>query len=403
MSEDDSKTRRSAQVPGQYLGYSLQGTRFLLHLLRGQPGMTVSLEVFGDVGSETLEGERITEEDKSALTANPISDRAVPLWKTLRNWVDAVKRNELKPLTTEFVIYVSRPVEGAIATAFSEATDPVQAVKALRNARDLLWGPEPALQLQAGISDGIRDHVAVVFEANEDLVASIIRKTKIEFGSGSPQDDILTELTSLTLMPPALVENARVFSQGWVKVEIDKLLEQQKPSAISVDRYRAALLGFIRSRDNRTVLAPVSEEPTNDEIQKDMHRKVYVRQLDIIDIDEEAKLRAVSDYSRAVADRVAWCEEGIVTSESLDSFADELTRYWRNSCTKTEIAFSKNSEEERGCLLYADCSQYSAGVQGMAVGAYFVSGSYHALADGLDLGWHPRFERILGQEGFTKE
>ena len=59
------------------------------------PGDVVCLEVFDDVGVERPDGTKIAEQNKSNLTHNPLSDRAVDLWKTLRIWVDAVVSGEL--------------------------------------------------------------------------------------------------------------------------------------------------------------------------------------------------------------------------------------------------------------------------------------------------------------------
>src|SRR5215470_13727657 len=85
------KTRvRSAQVPAQYLGYSLQPIRMLQILLGAPPGSFVTLEVFEDVGVQ-INGQRIASQVKSGLVKNPLSDRSCELWKTLANWCDAIE------------------------------------------------------------------------------------------------------------------------------------------------------------------------------------------------------------------------------------------------------------------------------------------------------------------------
>lgn len=39
-----TKTKRSANVPGQFYGYSIQITRVVAHFLRAQQGQSVSIE-----------------------------------------------------------------------------------------------------------------------------------------------------------------------------------------------------------------------------------------------------------------------------------------------------------------------------------------------------------------------
>jgi len=84
--------RRSTSVPGSYRGFSLQATRFLYYLLSAKPDDIVSLEYFGDVGVEQSDGAKLSEEDKSYLSGNPLADRSVAFWKTLRNWLDGCRR-----------------------------------------------------------------------------------------------------------------------------------------------------------------------------------------------------------------------------------------------------------------------------------------------------------------------
>ena len=113
--EDDD--RRSSNVPGTYLGFSLQATRFLVRILKAAIGDVVCLEVFDDVGIEQADGTRIAEQNKSNLTHNPLSDRSVDLWKTFGIWIDACVCGRLDPDKTIFEIYTSNAAGGKIARA----------------------------------------------------------------------------------------------------------------------------------------------------------------------------------------------------------------------------------------------------------------------------------------------
>lgn len=62
----------------------------------------VSIEKFDDVGVENGD-EKKAIQTKSALSdRNPVSDRAVDLWKTLYNWLIALKEREL-PLNATYL------------------------------------------------------------------------------------------------------------------------------------------------------------------------------------------------------------------------------------------------------------------------------------------------------------
>ena len=91
---DNSQQPGKTQVPGQLLGYGLQYSRMLSLLLEADGESIVSLEVFEDVGVQNGH-EVLASQAKSSTTKNPVSNRAEPLWKTLRNWVDAIDCGQL--------------------------------------------------------------------------------------------------------------------------------------------------------------------------------------------------------------------------------------------------------------------------------------------------------------------
>jgi hypothetical protein len=90
-----------SNAPGQLLGYVLQLPRALCHLLKGGPGDIVCVELLGDVATRSSSGETISEEDKSSISGNPLTDRSSNLWKTFSNWIDAVNEGILNASTTK--------------------------------------------------------------------------------------------------------------------------------------------------------------------------------------------------------------------------------------------------------------------------------------------------------------
>jgi hypothetical protein len=100
------KSKRSANVPGQFYGYSIQITRVVAHFLRAQQGQSVSIEHLDDIATHSDAGD-IVEQDKSGLAHNPVTNRSPELWKTLANWVRAIRAGALKD-DTRFLLYVLR-------------------------------------------------------------------------------------------------------------------------------------------------------------------------------------------------------------------------------------------------------------------------------------------------------
>lgn len=386
------KTR--SQVPGQYLGYSLQATRFLAKLLEAEPGWTVSLEVFGDVGVETADGHQLAGEVKSTHGGNPVSDRSVDLWKTFSNWIDAVKRGDLQLGKTSFEIYVSQPKTGGIVSSFSDANSLEQARSALTEAKNKLWGPAPDFNLKSEVADNIKKYVSNVFETDETMVCRIIADFSLDCGSGSPHAD-LKVLMGKKLVPPEIIDETLDYALGWVKKRTDILLEQTKLACILVDTFLSNITSFVRKHDRRAILASFAKDPDQEEIEMDLKLRTYVRQLEIIDCNYDDKIRAVTDFLKASVDRTQWGEKGWVSDSSFDEFEDGLVRTWTNLKRKTDIGLSPKGDIEKGQYLYADCSDHKAKLEGLEIPNHFTPGSFHALSDEGAVGWHPDYKDKL--------
>lgn len=394
MTPSDSERQTTSHAPGQYLGYSLQATRFLMRLLDAPPGWTVSLEVFEDVGVETGEGNRIAEQGKSTLEGNPISDRAVDLWKTFSRWLDAAHSGELNPETTIFALYISHPKTGEIVESFARAQSSGEALNALLQAKGKLWGPAPDFPLRSTVSRTIVPYVDKVFEADDHVICRIIQNFELASGSGSPQEDLKGRFASI-FVPSEMVDDALVYALGWVKEKTDRLLEQKKPARISAQSFQAAIVSFVRKHDNRTILNTFAGLPSPHEIQQDLKVKTYVRQLVIIEADDEQKIRAVTDFLRASVDRTQWGVKGLVHESSLDEFEEALLRTWDNHKRKTDIKLAGHPDIQKGHYLYLECSSHQAMLEGLQVPPHFTPGSFHALADDLVIGWHPHYRLEL--------
>ena len=70
----------------------------------------MSLEHLDDVATHT-NGGNVVEQDKSGLAHNPVTDRSPELWKSLANWVRAIRGGALKD-DTRFLLYVAQGHHG---------------------------------------------------------------------------------------------------------------------------------------------------------------------------------------------------------------------------------------------------------------------------------------------------
>ena len=321
-------TRAPATAAPQALGYSLQYTRLTLLLLESPVGTACSLEVLDDVESSSPDGQKHLVQSKSALGDNPVSDRAVSLWKSIFNWLQLIERALVDPRQTTFKLYVSREVHGEIVQSFHEARTSDQARAALAVARDKLSCKGPESPHRQTLPPDLARYVNVVLSASEELVLPLIVNMRLRCGSGSPQSDLLALLATHPISPPrlprwransAVGSNARSI-QGWSC----RCLQLSSDLIFTVN-----IWATFRSADRDTILKSFAPKPTEAQKLAKMS-EVFVRQLELVDADFDEKLEAVSDYLRACWDRTSWSKEGDVHEDSFKLLDEDLCRVWKN-------------------------------------------------------------------------
>jgi hypothetical protein len=370
--------KRTTVAPGQYLGYSLQATRCLLRLLQAKDGDHICLEVFDDVGVEKKDGKRIAEQTKSNLASNPLTDRSVAFWKNLRNWTDGSISGKLDPKGTFFNLFVTNPSVGSIAQSFHDAASPEEATQALINAKSALeWNPKNT----SAVAVALMPHLKIVFDVNsEKTVTSIIRNFEIIHPSGkSPLDDIRPLMLDKLISEDACDDIIK-WAHGWVKVRIDGLIGESQPARISQREFHSALGNYVRKHDRDDILRSIAGRPSDAEVSKELAFRNYVRQAQIINLDETDVLSAVNDFLMASNDRTAWADDGHISKAGIDKYSEDLCRAWKNKKEKILIAYSEKSDTDKGRLIFHDCMDHSARLEGLETPDHFTRGSFHALA-----------------------
>jgi hypothetical protein len=390
-----AKRRRSSQVPGQFLGYSLQTTRALVRLLGAPPQSFVSVEALDDVAVAGSSGQATLVQTKSVgLRTNPIADRSPELWKTVANWVRGVTQGEIDPANTEFEIFISRRRTGVVAHSFAAARTATEAAAALAAARVVLVGDSPTGRgRRRGLPAALAPHAAVIFD-NASVSADVVGRMTLAFGSGRSGVDIHASLRT-KLISDSVLDLVANQMLGWVKLAIDGLIEQGKPALVSTDAFNLELLAFVRRVDRSEILNCFAPAPLQEEVALELRDRLYVQQLDLIGADYDTKLAAATDYLRASSNRSVWAAKGLVHRSSFNELEERLRRTWRAKRDAVAVQASHHSPENQGQLLYSECSQIDASIDGRSVPSHFGPGCYHAMADSLDVGWHPGYKQRL--------
>lgn len=387
-------SRDSSNAPAQLLGYGLQVTRLTAALFGAPRGSVCSVEVLDDVSISGPSGVQAVQ-TKSSLSGNPVSNRSINLWKTLSIWGRQVSSGRIPGAGTVFEIYISKRVTGEIARIFSEANDGPAAKAALVQAKDLLLNGEKLENLPSDL----KKYAGQFFAAEAAVAEDIVRGFRLVCGSGSPQEDLETLLENHPVSESKVVDVVDHMC-GWVKREVEKLLEKGESASISRDEFHEKYVSYCQRIDRRTILCSTAPAPSLETSVAEVDQApMFIQQLALIEAEYDDLLRASSDCYRAAADRAAWAKKGEVDEDSLGELNDNLKRAWTNYKRRGDITHGSLSAVERGRLLWLDCEGHPTNLQGMQVPPHFVPGCFHKLADEVEVGWHPDYSTLLRRDG----
>jgi hypothetical protein len=393
-------------VPDKVYSYSLQVRHVLFELLNCNETDTVSIEVFDDVAVEKDDGSIEAIQLKSVLSKNnPISDRAVDLWKTFYNWLLAVNEGELNPDNTIFELVITANREGKIANFFSSANSLEEAEEMWEKARLEFFddkGREKKLSETNALYinnffDPLKKHSACKIIKNFKLV--IIEKNHTEF--------LYDTFCQKVMIPNELLENAFIFILGWIDKKTAELIEKGQVMSISFKEFKSQLIAITRELNQNLSLRELAPRPTDQDIENEYSSlKKYIEQLNIIDCNYTEKIEAISDYLRASTNRTLWARNGYISEKSLDDYEEELVARWNNKKKIIDITQRNLSSKDKGSLLYLQCKDERINIDYLSVPGFFTPGCYHALSDELIVGWHPDYKNLLkngSEENGTSE
>jgi hypothetical protein len=378
----------NSNAPGQLLGYSLQFPRALYHLLKCSPDESVCVEVIGDVATMTAEGGLITEEDKSSIIGNPITDKSTDLWKTLSNWIKASDNGDLNMLNTKFILYCNQSGREGIAGKFSSALNRVEAIEAIEYAIDKLMDLKP--------EHAIWDYYDFVINKNKEKLINLIERFEVQLGNGTGYDDIHKEIMKKHV-PISQIDFFTDNLCGWLFKNIIEKIVVKEHAIISWKEFNNQfLVQFDRAR-RRELIDFTLHKPYGKEIIKTQinTRPLYLMQLEEIGLSEDEIIEAVVDYMKADTNREKWIENEIIDLHVAEEFEEKLKSFWKNQSKLIFLTNKEKTEKEQGQLLLLNCKLRQVSIRDMDPPDSTIAGTYHALADEPVLGWHPNWEAFF--------
>ncbi len=317
----------------------------------------------------------------------------------MAGWVHHLELHPEDKQTLQFHLHVFSPKHGPIAESFAAATTEMAALQALHEAKTILWGASPLYPLRASLSSTAGLYINRVLSADPSLVALVIRRFTMSFGSGCSRDD-LKQLILTKFVPSELVEYFVDQCAGWVKGRIETAIQCGTTPSIPVSEFLQEMTAFLRRLQFANLLTDLAGDPSPADMQgHDL--KTYVDQLRIIDATEEEILTAINCFLRAATNRSKWSEMFLVHDDSFEEYEKALHAFWLNTRRQQDLDHSTEPSSRRGLRLLLECLGHRRALEGKHVPDDFTSGSFHALADVQQLGWHPDYKSKLAEKAGT--
>ena len=353
------------------------------------------IEERGDVSVSMPDGSVITEEDKSSLRENALTDLSSNLWKTFYNWIVTINSGELNVSNTYFVLYTNHAVTpGSLVKQFSEARTGIldscveNALKVLENVQH---------------GHGLYLYKDTIFNQNRETFKIIL--SRFELIDDRNADDVYPSIRNFLEVKSFIPSNETGWLlneiTGWLQNLIMMRMANKQCACVSrseLESHMQSMLEKIRKRE--LIDYAISQMPSPDELSRRAGmRPVYIKQLEKIDLDDTKILEAVSDYFKADTNRLEWIEKGLLSESDMVGFEGKLLSYHSNEKTSIRLTHSSLSDVERGQLLLVNCQQRQEKISDRELPDKTVQGSYHVLADEKRLGWHPRWEDLISDDG----
>lgn len=377
-----------SNAPGQLLGYSLQFPRALYHLLRSAPKDVVCVEVLGDVATLSSVGELLSEEDKSSIVGNPLTDRSADLWKTFSNWIEAIINKDFDIEKTQFVLYCNQSGRQGIVNKFSSAQNQSDIQSAIEYAKNELSDIKPDHEIW-------KDYDFVV-NKNGTLLLKVIQRFELQIGNGAGYDEVRIEIQKKHV-PEGQIEFIMEKLSGWIQKVIIENIVVRKSATISWEEFNHQFsVLFDRSRCRELIDFTMQYSKEDEKVQNQVKtRPRYLQQLEAIDLKDEEILAEISDYLRADVNREKWIADEIIDEEVASDFEVRLKSFWENQRKRIQITQKMLGEIEQGQLLLSYCKSRQEAIRSMNPPSSTIAGTYHALADEPTIGWHPNWETIF--------
>lgn len=347
----------------------------------------ISIEKLDDIAFE--EGDDPTEllQAKYHGTPGNITDRSEDLWKTIRVWAELLVEPGANLEGATFTLLTTQ-------TAISESiashlgTDP--------NVRDVQAAVGEMRNIAKETSNATNKKAYEAFSALEPWQQEGLLARVYIIGN-SPDivgvEEKIKRKTRLAVSEHHVEAFTTRLEGAWFKKVIE-VMSSSNQHAISVGEL-VSIHDDLRTQFLPGNLPADFDDIEPDDIDIENDDRTFINQLRIIGANNRIIRNAIINYYRAYEQRSRWSRDNLVRPGEIQKYLNRLKQEWEHHSSLIEAAHDISNEEGKrasGTKLYSVCQTEAAlPIRPEFKSAYVARGSYHALADTKDIGWHPDY------------
>ncbi len=384
-------------APGPAAGYLYQPAKALLRLSKAPVSAWIGVETGDDVVEE-MEGVVTASEqakNASAGQGNPFADRSVGLWKTLSIWIGALETEPARVANARLILSTNRQVpDGCLARMLAAARLPGEIEAATLQLRETGEAP----------SKSIKEFVAVVVQTDQAVLEDIVSRIRIDDGTGltnSVKGDTIEFLQLPTNVDESYVYDALL---GWLSQALKRLWDAGEPGWISCKSFANQRQSIIENCHRDAFSARATRSITVSQDEQDARKgDRFVRQLQLIDVDDDETLTAISELIRESKEIIRLFEQGVITKPDFLDRDARLYDRWTLIYKRHKRSTAFDSEEACGYQIYDETTDHNEPLGTLKpIDRYMTAGALHRLANDPEyeffVGWHPRYKELLETE-----
>lgn len=400
MSASTNRSKFSAAASMQ--GYIFQCRFALLETLKrlkADTRISVAIETLDDVvfekdGNPT----EIIQIKHHKNREASLTDSSIDLWKTLRIWMD-LSTNECSDKSATFFM---------VTTA--KATDDSAAHFLKLKYRGVETAMRKLVQVaQTSTNIDTRDIRRAFLELPDDVRKGLLENVYIV--DSIPQCDDIDLRLQEELWAACERNKAQTFLsylEGWWYRRVLKSFSDDSKRIIIGEEIEYQLNDLRESFKNDAL--PIHFDLKAATVDRKLYSdRVFVQQLDLIEIGTKRISIAINNYYRAFEQRSRWVREDLLYIGDIEDYERQLKEEWDLRFETMREKIGQEAAEQEKIKVAQEIYEWAEKdanipIKKNCTEIFITRGSYHILADQMVIGWHPEFQsRLANLFGVKKE